>query len=536
MAEFDYVVVGGGSAGCIVASRLAEEKDVRVLLLEAGGSDKTRFCRIPGMISIIHTVPQVKKRFDWGYYTVPQVHAANRKMPTVRGKVLGGSSSINGLLFVRGHRSNYDGWAAGGATGWSFNDVLPAYKKLEDWEGGASEFRGAGGPVAVIKAKDVTPATESYLQALAETLGVPRIDDYNAAEQEGASLFQMSSRKGVRFSASEAYLRQRQSPRPEVRLGATVTRVVFEGSRAVGVEVLANGQKETIRATREVILSGGVIGSAHLLMLSGIGPAAQLKQHGIEVRADLPVGENLHDHLFVPLTFLVPTAIHRGTAMHFFGGMFAEATRGDTWFARSVFEGAAFVKSKFATGPAPDLQIHSLPWSYPSPNQDLPIRPTVDLRPALTVMPTLIYPKSRGTVRLASADPTAAPLIDPNYLSDPDDLRFLLEGIKTVREVMLGGKMKSVVDGELYPGPDFKDDAAMAKEIPNRIHTVYHPVGTCRMGSDGAAVVDPQLRVRGVEGLRVADASIMPTITGGNTNAPSLMIGERAAEFIRARA
>jgi choline dehydrogenase-like flavoprotein len=533
MSEYDYIVVGAGSAGCIVASRLAEDKDVRVLLLEAGGSDQTRLIRVPGMISIIHTEPKIKKRFDWGFYTVPQAHAANRKMPVVRGKVLGGSSAINGLLFVRGHASNYDDWAAGGASGWSYRDVLPAYKRLEDWEGGANDYRGAGGPIAVTRVKDVTPATQAYVEALASTLGVPKVEDYNAAEQEGVGLFQMSARGGLRFSASEAYLRRRTTPPPEFRTGVTVTKVVFDGRRAVGVEV-ANGTKvETIRAAREVVLSGGVVGSAHLLMLSGIGPADHLKAHGIDVRSNLPVGDNLHDHLFVPMTFLAPGALHRGTALHFFSGMVAEATFGDTWFSRTVFEGAAFVKSRFAQGPAPDLQIHSLPWSYPSPNQDLPVRPKVDLRPALTVMPTLIYPKSRGTIRLASADPKAAPLIDPNYLGDPDDSRFLLEGMKVVREVMLGEKMKSVVQGELHPGPEFADEAALARELPNRVHTVYHPVGTCPMGTGAGAVVDPQLRVLGVEALRVADASVMPAITGGNTNAPSLMIGERAAEFIR---
>jgi choline dehydrogenase-like flavoprotein len=536
MDEFDYVVVGAGSAGSIVASRLAEAKDTSVLLIEAGGTDRNRFCRIPGMISIVHTVPQVKKMFDWGYYTVPQEHANNRKIPTVRGKVLGGSSAINGMLFVRGHKSNYEDWKAGGATGWGFDDVLPAYKKLEDWEGGASDYRGAGGPVPVIKARKVTPATEAYLDALSSTLGVPRIDDYNAASQEGASLFQMSTKDGIRFSSSEAYLHRRKKPSLEVRTGLTVTRVVFEGSRAVGVEVLAGNEKKTLRAKKEVILSGGVIGSAQILMLSGIGPAAHLKEQGIGVRADLPVGRNLHDHLFFPLTFLAPKAIHKGTAMHFFGGMIQEATVGDTWFARTVFEGAAFVKTKYGSGPAPDLQIHSLPWSYPSPNQDLPVRPTVDMRPALTVMPTLIYPKSRGEMRLASSDPTAAPLIDPKYLSDPQDTKLLMEGIRMVREIMLGEKMKGIVSGELHPGPDFSDTAALARELPNRICTVYHPVGTCRMGTDSAAVVDPQLKVRGVEGLRVADASIMPSITGGNTNAPALMIGERCAEMILARA
>jgi choline dehydrogenase-like flavoprotein len=530
--EAEYVVVGAGSAGCIVASRLAE-RGRRVTLLEAGGPDGSRFLRIPGMISIVHTVPQVKKRFDWGYYTVPQKHALGRRIPTVRGKVMGGSSSINGLLFVRGHRDNYDEWAREGCTGWGYADVLPAFKRLEDWEDGASDHRGAGGPIAVTRQKGLTPASQAWIEALTETVGVPFNDDYNGAQQEGATIFQMSAKGGVRFSSSRGYLPATKETTLVVETGVTVTRVVIERGRATGVEIIADGERRVVRAAREVILCGGVIGSAHVLMLSGVGPAAHLREHGLGVIADLPVGQNLHDHLFVPMTFLAPTAIHRGTPLHFLGGMIKEATRGDSWFGRTVFEGAGFVRSKHGSG-KPDLQIHTLPWSYPSPNQDKPVRPKVDTRPAITVMPTLIYPKSRGEIRLSSADPHDAPLIDPNYLAEPDDARFLLDGMKLVREIMASPRLRDVVTGELLPGPEFPDDAALAKELPNRIHTVYHPVGTCRMGaaSDPRAVVDPELRVRGVEGLRVADASIMPSITGGNTNAPAMMIGERAAAML----
>jgi len=527
--DSDYIVVGAGSAGCIIASRLAEA-GAQVLLLEAGGPDRSRLLRIPGMISIVHTVPQIKKKFDWGYYTVPQKHALGRRIPTVRGKVVGGSSSINGMLFVRGNRSNYDGWAAEGCTGWSFDDVLPSFKRLEDWEGGASDLRGAGGPIAVTRQKALTPASQAFIEALSERLGVPINDDYNGASQEGATVFQQSARGGIRFSSSKGYLRA-GAANLTVMSGVTVSRIVFEQNRAVGVEVIDGAGTRTLRARREIVLSAGVVGSPQILMLSGIGPAAHLREHGIDVRADLPVGRNLHDHLFVPLTFLAPTAVHRGTPLHFLGGMMAEAIRGDTWFGRTVFEGAGFVRTHRANG-APDLQIHSLPWSYPSPNQDLPVRPVVDKRPALTVMPTLIYPKSRGELRLTSADPSAPPLIDPNYLAEPDDARFLLEGCKLVRDVMASARLKDVVTGELLPGDEFRDDAELARELPNRIHTVYHPVGTCRMGSDERAVVDPSLRVRGILGLRVADASIMPDITGGNTNAPALMIGERCADLM----
>jgi choline dehydrogenase-like flavoprotein len=533
-AEADYVVVGAGSAGCIVASRLAE-RGARVTLLEAGPPDGSRFLRVPGMISIVHTVPQIKKKFDWGYYTVPQKHALGRRIPTTRGKVVGGSSSINGLLFVRGHRENYDGWAADGCKGWSYDDVLPSFKRLEDWEGGASAHRGAGGPIAVTKQKGLTPASEAWIEALTQSLGVPFNDDYNGAQQEGASIFQMSAKGGIRFSASKAYLNGTRPASLTVETGVTVRRVVIEKGRAVGVEIVASGERRVVRAGTEVVLCAGVFGSAQILMLSGVGPAAHLKEHDIDVVADLPVGKNLHDHLFVPMTFLAPSALHRGTPLHFLGGMIKEATRGDSWFGRTVFEGAGWVRTKHAAGKAPDLQIHTLPWSYPTPNQDKPVRPKVDTRPAITVMPTLIYPKSRGEMRLASADPGDAPLIDPNYLADPADTRFLLDGIKMLRDVMASPRLKDVVTGELLPGPDFADEASLARELPNRVHTVYHPVGTCRMGAVGDArtVVDPELRVCGVAGLRVADASVMPSVTGGNTNAPAMMIGEHCVQMMR---
>jgi len=266
-------------------------------------------------------------------------------------------------------------------------------------------------------------------------------------------------------------------------------------------------------------------------MLSGVGPAARLREHGIDVVADLPVGDNLHDHMFVPMTYVMKSARNRGTTPYFAAGLIKEMLRGDTWMARSVFEAVGFVRSRGASK-IPDLQVHALPWSYPFPNQDAPVRHKVDKRPALTIMPTLIYPKSRGTVRLASADPQAAPVIDPAYLSDPDDGELLLDGMELIREVMASSAIAREVSLELSPGGDYPDRPALAKELPNRATTVYHPVGTCRMGSDERAVVDPALRVRGIDGLRVVDASIMPSITGGNTNAPAMMIGEHAAALV----
>lgn len=529
----DYVVVGAGSAGCALARRLADS-GADVVLIEAGGPDRSPLVRKPGLIAVFHNVPQLKKRLDWGFYSAPQPNALNRRIPQTRGRVLGGSGSINGMLFVRGHRRNYDDWAAEGCTGWGFDDVLPSFKRMESWEDGETDLRGAGGQIRVTRQRDLTPASEAFLEAMADTAGVKRIDDYNGAEQEGAAVFQQSAHEGLRYSSSVGYLDDHGLPNLEIVTKATVQRVVVRDGRATGVEVVAGKERGTIRATREVILSAGVFGSPQLLMLSGIGPAAHLREHGIEVHADLPVGDNLHDHMFVPMTFVMRSARNRGTAPYFASGLVKEWLRGGTWVARSVFEAVGFVRSPQAAD-IPDLQIHALPWSYPFPNQDAPTRHKVDKRPALTIMPTLIYPKSRGTVRLASADPAAPPVIDPGYLSEPDDARLLLDGIELVREIMANRIIAGEVTAELSPGPEFPDRAAMAAELPNRATTVYHPVGSCRMGADERAVVDPALRVRGVEGLRVADASIMPTITGGNTAAPSMMIGEHAASLILGR-
>jgi len=526
----DYVVVGAGSAGCVLAKRLAES-GASVILLEAGGPDRSYLIRKPGMIAIFHNVPDLKKRLDWGYYSAPQHHALDRKIPQVRGRVLGGSGSINGMLFVRGNRKNYDDWAAAGCAGWSFSDVLSSFKKMENWEDGATDLRGAGGPIQVTRAKDLTPASQAFIAALADTAGVGRIDDYNGPSQEGAAIFQQSVHDGLRYSSSIGYLDDHKLPNLTVETGAVVARIVIGKDRATGVEVITKEGRRTIAASREVVLAAGVFGSPQILMLSGVGPAAHLRQHGIDVIADLPVGDNLHDHMFVPMTYVMKSARNRGTTPYFASGLIKETIRGDTWMGRSVFEAVGFVRSSRADD-IPDIQIHALPWSYPFPNQDAPTRHKVDKRPALTIMPTLIYPKSRGTVRLSSADPTAAPVIDPAYLTDPDDSELLLEGMDLIREVMANKIIAGDITLELSPGSDYPDRPALAKELPNRATTVYHPVGTCRMGTDEQAVVDPLLHVRGIEGLRVADASIMPTITGGNTNAPAMMIGEHCASLM----
>jgi len=526
----DYVIAGAGSAGCVLARRLAQT-GASVILVEAGGPDRTRLVRKPGMIAIFHNVPALKKRLDWGYYTAPQASALGRRIPQPRGRVLGGSGSINGMLFVRGHRRNYDDWAV---PGWSYENVLSSFKRMEDWEDGATALRGAGGPVKVTRQKDLTPASQAFMEALAATAGVKKIDDYNGESQEGVSVFQQNASGGLRYSSSVAYLDHHSRPNLTVLTRARITRIVIANGRATGVEVATEQGRGTITASREVIMCAGVYGSPQLLMLSGVGPAGHLREHGIDVVADLPVGDNLHDHMFVPMTYCTTSARNRGTTPYFVSGVVKEAVRGDTWMGRTVFEAVGFVRGPQARD-IPDIQVHALPWSYPFPNQDSPARQKVDKRCALTIMPTLIYPKSRGTLRLASADPAAAPVIDPGYLTEPDDSRLLLDGIELIRETMASPLIAGQVSLELNPGPGFGDRAALAAELPNRATSVYHAVGTCRMGTDERAVVDPELRVRGIDGLRVADASIMPSITGGNTNAPAMMIGEHCASLMGLR-
>ena len=533
--EADYVVIGSGSSGAAIAARLAQS-GAKVIVLEAGKSDEQFLVTKPGMIGPMHSVPNIKAKVDWGYYTTPQEHLLNRKIPQTRGKVVGGSSSVNGMVYVRGNRANYDSWAAEGNTGWSADDVNPYFKRMEDWEDGENAYRGAGGPIRVTRNAFPQEASLQYIQATADTLGVKILDDYNAESQEGVSRMQQNAATGLRYSASKGYLHDIAPANLELQSETLVTRIVIENGRATGVEVTdvskkGNGARRTIRAGKEVILAAGVFGSPQILMLSGIGHADHLAQHGIPTIADLPVGDNMHDHLFVPLTFHVPSSQMRGNARYFLKGLAKERIRpGTTFLANTVFEAVAFLRTSQATD-VPDLQVHLLPWSYISPNQDAPIRHQVDPRPAITLLSTLIYPRSRGTLRLASPDPTAAPLIDFQYLAEPGDVEVLAEGCEIIREVMAGAAFGGGVKGEIHPGTSFQG-AGLRTEILNRATTVYHGVGSCRMGVDERAVVGPDLKVRGLEGLRVCDASIMPSITGGNTNAPSIMIGERGADLV----
>lgn len=530
--EADYVVVGAGSAGCAVAGRLADT-GASVVLLEAGGSDDNMMFKRPGMIAMIHAEPKLKAKFDWGYYHAPQPNLLNRRIPATRGKVLGGSSSVNGMIFVRGHRADFDSWAAEGNTGWGYEDVLATYKRLENWEGGASGYRGAGGPVQVIENHDVTDAATTFVEAGTAALGAPRNLDYNGAEQSGMHVIQESTRDSLRYSASRAYVHDRERANLSVQTGVMVARVVVEAGRAIGVEVIEGGARRTIRAAKEVIVSAGVYGSAQILQLSGIGPADLLGQLGIPVVADLPVGDNMHDHLFVPTSWEVDNSPNKPSPLFFGTGIIKETLKkGSTFLAHSVFEAGAFLQTSLAEGGLPDMQLLALPWAYPAPNQDLPVRLKPDPRPTWSVFSTLIQPRSRGTVRISSADPSVAPVIDPGFLNEPDDLKVLVEGMEMIREIMNHSSIASHVKGEYEPGAAFSGQS-LAEEVRNRATTVYHPVGSCRMGVDDRAVVGPDLKVRGIEGLRVADASIMPTIIRGNTNAPAIMIGEKCAELIQ---
>ncbi|WP_300677686.1 GMC family oxidoreductase N-terminal domain-containing protein [Nocardioides sp.] len=532
--QADYVVVGAGSAGAATARRLADS-GASVIVIEAGGSDARigvkNLLEIPGAVAVMLSTPQLKKLVDWGYKSVPQAAAQDRVIPMTRGKVVGGSSSINGMLWVRGHRQNFDDWAADGATGWSYADVLATFKRMEDWEGGADAYRGTGGPIKVRRQRDLTAAAQSFLAEVPGRLGMAVTEDYNGAHQEGFGVMQLSAADGRRYSTSRAYLRG-AGQNLLILTRARATRILLTGSRASGVEVLGtDGDLQQITATREVIVAAGTFDSPKLLQLSGIGPSDQLRRLGIEVHADLPVGENLHDHLYVPISFRMDSAVRRPTPAYFLRGLArARMTRGG-WASGSQFEASGFTRSSRAgSTEATDLQFHVLYWIYPFPNQDAdtPVRPPTT-KPGLCLLPTLVAPASRGTVSLASTDPTVAPLIDPAYLREPGDAEVLLEGIARLREAMPGVGDN---EGEIAPGPGYQSDAAIREVLPQIVHSVYHPVGTCRMGTDERAVVDPELRVRGIEGLRVADASVMPSITSGNTNAPSIMIGERCADFV----
>jgi choline dehydrogenase len=523
MASADYVVVGAGSAGCVLANRLTEDPGVRVVLIEAGGRDRHPNIKIPAAFA-----KQFHTALDWDYATDPEPHCDDRSLFIPRGKSLGGSSSMNAMLYVRGRPLDYDLWEGEGATGWRWEDVRPYFLKAENNERGASEHHAVGGPLNVADERSPRPLTKRFLQA-AEQVGIPRINDYNGPEQDGASLCQVTQRNGRRWSTADAYLRPAlKRANLEVRTGAHVVRVELDGDRAVGVRLRdKRGREEVVRAEREVLVSAGAIGSPQLLMLSGIGPADHLREAGVQVAVDAPaVGANLQDHPYV-------VCVWEATAPESLYGadkpkpLLEWLLRRSGPLTSTVAEAFAFVRSRPGL-PAADLQYHFAPAYFVHNGAE-----EFDGH-AFTMGPVLISPKSRGHVRLRSADPADKPRILTNALAEPEDLAALVTGVELAREIAAAEPLASARGREIYPGVAARDDADVEAYVRRAVELLYHPSCTCRMGGEDA-VLDPELRVRGVEGLRVADASVFPVIPGGNTNAPTIMVAERAADPVRGK-
>lgn len=524
---YDYIIVGAGSAGCVLANRLSADPDTRVLLLEAGPTDWHPFIHMPaGLAKLVG-----KKGVNWDYNTAPEPTLDGRMLWWPRGRVLGGSSSINAMCYIRGHARDYDDWAAQGAAGWDWQTVLPYFKRAEANTRGASALHGDAGPLTVSDLRHRNPLSAVFLDA-ARQAGLPRNDDFNGEHQEGVGYYQVTIRDGRRCSAAEAYLAPiRKRPNLRVITGALARRVMFEHGRASGVLYTTRHGAYCEGAAREVILCGGAINSPQLLMLSGIGPAAQLRQHGIEVRVDLPgVGGNLQDHLDActmqrctqPVTYDRLSDVKVALDYYLF-------KRGPG--TSNIAEAGGFMRSALATDERPDIQFHFVPAQLDDHGRNrLP-------GDGYTLHACFLRPRSRGRLYLASADAGDKPRIEAGYLSDPEgfDLRVMIEAVKLSRQILAQPAFDAYRGVELFPGPAAQGEAAIAAFIRRKAESIYHPVGTCRMGDDrdAEAVVDARLRVRGVEGLRVADASVMPTLIGGNTNAPSIMIGERAADLIR---
>jgi choline dehydrogenase-like flavoprotein len=529
-SEFDYVIVGAGTAGCVLANRLSADPAVRVCLIEAGGRDSHPFIHVPaGVAAAIGT-----KGLGWGYWSVPQAHLDGRKIPIPRGRVLGGSSSINGMAYHRGQPADYDDWAAMGSSGWSYAEVLPYFKRSEnnpDYAG--SPFHGQGGEMNVTHIPHPNRLNDVFAEAMA-SLQFRHTDDFAGANGEGYGLRQGMIRGGHRESGVTAFLRPVQGrPNLAVATDAAVQRVLIEDGRAIGVETKGPDGRNRILARREVILSAGAIGSPQILMLSGVGHGEELKAAGIEVTHHLPaVGKNFHDHFAVLIQMLTDDATSYGISLKALprGAWnvleYALARRGP--FASNVFESTAFIRTVEGID-RPDIQLVFQParrnlgklMTFPLP-----------VGHGFQITSVLLYPKSRGTVALTSPDPAAAPAIDPNLLADPADYEPVMRGLKLTRRIFASPAFAPYKASELFPGPDVQSDDQFRDYIKRTCSTVHHPAGSCRMGSDAGSVVDPQLKVRGVEGLRVVDASIMPRVVGGNTNAPVVMIAEKAADMI----
>jgi choline dehydrogenase len=518
---YDYVIIGAGSAGCVLANRLTEDPSVKVLLLEAGGPDKQKEIRIPAAFSKLF-----RTACDWSFYTQEEPNLGNRKLYWPRGKVLGGSSSLNAMIYIRGHRQDYDQWRDLGNPGWGFADVLPYFKKSENQTRGSSDLHGDNGPLHVSEQRCVNALSQAFVEAGTES-GFARNSDFNGESQEGFGLYQVTQLKGARHSAADAFLRPAmQRPNLKVRTQAHVAGIVFEGKRAVGVSLLEGTGTVHVHASREVILCAGAVGSPHLLLLSGVGPADDLRKINLPAIHDLPgVGANLQDHLCVPLSYECTQPVSLANAESVANLVrYLWSKKGP--LTSNIAEAGGFVKVA-SDSAAPDMQYHFAP-GYFMEHGFQKIKGH-----AFSLGPTHIRPRSRGRITLRSHDPLDAPHIQANYLSDARDMEALLAGVKLARQLAAAPAFAKYRGRELCPGPDAKDDNALQAHISRTAETLYHPVGTCKMGNDATAVVDSELRVHGLEGLRVVDASVMPVIVGGNTNAPTIMIAEKAADLIK---
>ncbi len=526
---FDYIIVGGGSAGCVLAARLSEDPGVTVALLEAGPADSSVLIHCPAGLAVLAQTGQANWKFD----TVAQSGLNGRKGYQPRGKVLGGSSSVNAMIYLRGHRQDYDQWAAEGNPGWGFDDVLPYFKRAEHNERGADALHGAGGPLNVMDLRSPNRYGPVFVEA-AHQAGYPLNPDFNGPEQEGVGLYQVTHKNGERFSAARAYLTpNRERPNLHVYTNAHATRILMERKRAVGVEFQQGGQLKQLKASREVLLCAGALQSPQLLMLSGIGPHAHLLEHGIATQHDLPgVGQNLHDHPDVVLVVDAPHlkdlfGLSLSGMVQAIRGIFEWRQQRSGMLTTNFAEAGGFIKSS-PDQPLADLQLHFVIGKLVNHGR------TTTFGHGYSCHVCLLRPRSRGSVRLANKDPMTAPLIDPNFLGDRDDLDRLIRGFKLTRSILSQPALAGLGGKELSSSAGATTDAQIEAFIRNHADTIYHPVGSCRMGHGPTDVVDSQLRVHGTQGLRVVDASIMPSVIGGNTNAPVIMIAEKAADMIKA--
>jgi choline dehydrogenase len=524
--EFDYVIVGAGSAGCVLANRLSADGKHSVLLLEAGPKDSNIWIHVPVGYGKLFK----EKSVNWMYQTEPEPGLNGRQVFQPRGKVLGGSSSINGLLYVRGQHEDYDRWRQRGNAGWGFEDVLPYFKKAENQQRGEDKYHGAGGPLPVSDWRHHDPLSEAFVKAAGEA-GIPFNADFNGAKQEGAGFFQTTTRRGRRASSAFSYLRPAKNRgNLHIETDALAQRIVFEGRRARGVEYRQRGQLRSVRARREVLVSSGAYNSPQLLQLSGIGPADLLKGHGIDVVLDAPgVGNDLQDHLQVRIVTRCPQRVTLNDIVNnpvrrvLAGMQWAALRRGPLTIAAGT-SGAFFKTSPRLA--SPDIQIHFIPFSTDKMGEKLhPFS-------GFTASVCQLRPESRGTLRIRSADPAQPPEIRINYLATETDRRAFIDGIRILRGILAKPALKEYVTEEVYPGAKVVNDDQILEFCRQTGSTVYHPTSTCRMGNDPLAVVDQRLKVRGIEGLRVVDASVMPDLMSGNTNAPTIMIAEKASDMI----